>query len=171
MCVAMIELAIDSHLPDEVLESEEIKALWKETVIGSWVVNDILSAKKELGEGFVENAVALGALETMNAQDGMDRAVRLAKESVERFEEQTRKVEQRYQDLDDGGETAISKPKLRDEVRKFVENCKCILTGSLSWRWVFFPAQFHKTLANESLIVFCPPVMASTFCPKICRGI
>jgi hypothetical protein len=36
------------------------------------MINDIVSAKKELGEGFVENAVALGALETRNAQDGMD---------------------------------------------------------------------------------------------------
>jgi hypothetical protein len=30
MCVAMIKLAIDSHLPDKILKSEEIKLLWKE---------------------------------------------------------------------------------------------------------------------------------------------
>jgi Terpene synthase family 2, C-terminal metal binding len=134
MCVAMIELAIDSYLLDEVLESEEIKLLWKETVVGTWMVDDIVSAKKELGEGFVENAIALGALETRNAQDGMDRAVQLARESAQRFEEQVGKVEARFRLVDKEGEEATTKQNLRDEVRKFVESCKFILTGSLSWR-------------------------------------
>lgn len=136
MCIAMIELAIDSHLPDEILESEEIKVFWEETVVGSWIVNDIVSAKKELSEGFIENAVALGALETGNAQDGMDRAVRLAKESTERFEEQERKLKTRFRDMSEQGREATMKQNLVDEVSKFAESCKCILTGSLSWSLV-----------------------------------
>lgn len=171
MCVAMIELAIGSHLPDEILESEEIKALWKETVVGTWMVNDIVSAKKELGEGFVENAVALGALETGKAQDGMDKAVRLAKESSERFEEQARKVETRFRDLEEQTNDATINQNSRDEIRKFVESCKCILTGSLSWRYIPFPAQTRRTLTDRYLTVSYLPVMAFIFCPKIQREI
>jgi Terpene synthase family 2, C-terminal metal binding len=49
MCVVMIQLAIKSHLPTEILQSQEIELLWRETSVGTWLVNDIVSAKKELG--------------------------------------------------------------------------------------------------------------------------
>ena len=55
----MVEQAINCHLPNEIIESEEIGLLWRETAINLLMVNDPVSAKKELGEGFIENAVAL----------------------------------------------------------------------------------------------------------------
>jgi hypothetical protein len=151
MCVAMIELAIDSHIPTEILQSQEIVSLWRETTINTWMVNDLVSAKKELGEGFIENAVALLAIETWKAQDGMDRAVQLVKESTARFEEQARAVERKFcglpkrsmneDDLSVKNETEIAGQQIvSDQVRKFVENCRAIITGSLSWRYVAAPS-------------------------------
>lgn len=131
MCVAMIELAINSHLPAYILQSQEIQLLWRETRIGSWLVNDILSSKKEMGEGSIENAVALGAIETPNAQDGMDRTVQLVKESTARFEEQVKEVEKKFGIPDDSsvreGDDSVG-------LKEFVVSCKCIITGSLAWR-------------------------------------
>lgn len=146
----MIELAINSHIPDEILQSQEIKLLWTETTVGCWVINDIVSAKRELGEGFIENAVVLCALDTRKAQDGMDRAVQLVKESIARFDEQARVVERTFCDLDDFSINVVGNTEyfllvkgekekevagqqsVGDQVRKVVENCKCIITRSLS---------------------------------------
>jgi len=151
MCVAMIELAINSHLPTEILQSREIELLWTETTVGTWLVNDIVSAKKELGEGFVENAVALSAIETRSAQDGMDRVIQLVKDSTARFDELARIVERKFCDpknlsthtardtdslmIKGENEELARQQNVSGQVRKFVESCKCIITGSLSWRY------------------------------------
>lgn len=149
MCVAMVELAIDSHLPTEILQSQEIELLWKETTIGCWLVNDIVSSKKELNEGFIENAVALLAIETRKAQNGMDKVVELVKESVARFEEQARKVEIRLCGIGNPGrdrdmellyksteneESLFGQDIIINQVRKFIKSCRCLSTGSLAWR-------------------------------------
>ena len=150
MCVAMIELAIDSHIPTEILQSQEIVSLWRETTINTWMVNDIVSAKKELGEGFIENAVALLAIDTGKAQNGMDRAIQLVKESTARFDELARAVVRKFCDPAkfSVNEVSIMKDDLavkddsvvaahesvNSQVKKFVENCRTISTGSLSWR-------------------------------------
>lgn len=142
MNVAMIELAIGSHLPEEVLDSEEMKLLCKQTVVVSWLVNDIVSAKKELSEGFIENAVPLLAIESGNAQDGMDNTVGFAKQAVARFEELALNAERKFCSLVED-EMAMSEwgraspETLAAEVSKFIESCKCIMTGALSWRYVY----------------------------------
>ena len=152
MCVAMIELAINSHIPTEILQSEEMELLCRETTIGTWIVNDIVSAKKELGEGFIENAVPLCAIETGKAQDGMDRTVQVVKESTARFEELAGAVEKKFCAQDNvitngasntesdllmtGEKGAAGQESTSEQVRKFVESCKCIIIGSLSWRYV-----------------------------------
>ena len=51
MCVAMIEFAIGSNIPDHIMESQEMQDLWTETTVLTWLTNDLISAKKELGEG------------------------------------------------------------------------------------------------------------------------
>jgi hypothetical protein len=51
MCVAMIELAIGSNIPEHTIESKEMQDLWTETTVLTWLTNDMISAKKELGEG------------------------------------------------------------------------------------------------------------------------
>ena len=154
MCVAMVELEIGSELPEEVLASEEMLGVWRETVVACWLTNDVVSAKKELAEGFVENAVALLGAETGRAQDGMDRTVGLVREAVARFEECARRVEDRFcgESGGDGYSTSIGEgdlvveetlgkgkdihPSVSEQVKQFVESCKCIVTGSLSWRFV-----------------------------------
>ena len=147
MCVAMVELAVDIALPDEMIDSEEVQGLWHETVVAVWLTNDILSAKKELGEGFVENAVALLARETAKAQDGMDSTVQLVKQAIERFDDMARAVEEKFAkpfDVTTNGDRRIQQTggvgnthRTRgQDVRRFVESCKCLATGSLYWRSV-----------------------------------
>jgi hypothetical protein len=47
----MIELAIGSNIPEHTIESKEMQDLWTETTVLTWLTNDMISAKKELGEG------------------------------------------------------------------------------------------------------------------------
>ena len=103
-------------------------------------MNDITSAKKELGEGFIENAVALGATDTGRVQDGMNRTVGLVKEAVSRFEEKATRIKEKFciegetKDSALNGEEQVQRVRVSQEVRDFIKSCQCIVTGSLSWR-------------------------------------
>lgn len=149
MCVGLIEFAIGSNIPEEIMKSKEIRQLWQETAIICWLTNDILSAKKELGEGFIENAVALRAVETRKIQNGMDQTVGFVREAVERFEEKATVVgkkfcgeaDQETNSTSDGrssgiGANEICPKTVSDEIRQFVKSCRCMVTGSVSWRLV-----------------------------------
>ena len=67
MCVALAEFSMGLAVPAHIVESEGMQRLWTEAMVISWLDNDTVSAKKELAEGFVENAVALAALDVRNA--------------------------------------------------------------------------------------------------------
>ena len=156
MCIAMVELEIGSELPEEAMASDELQGVWKETVIVCWLTNDVVSAKKELGEGFIENAVALLGAETGRGQDGMDRTMGVIREAVGRFEDYARRTEGRFcvvrekagnghvkgsgrGDLgltEEEGKGKDNHPSVSEQVKRFVESCRCIVTGSLSWRFV-----------------------------------
>ena len=152
MCVAMIELASNLHLPDYIVNSPEVQDLWRETTVNCWLANDILSAKKEMNEGFIENAVVLLARETEKAQDGMDATVQMLVESIARFDGLAKVVEGKFcgDDRTTAGELRNGDRKSEDvngtlkdsadtiayQFRRFVEGCRCLATGSLYWSLV-----------------------------------
>ena len=51
MCVAIIELSIGSNIVEHIMKSKEMQDLWTETTVLTWLTNDLISAKKEMGEG------------------------------------------------------------------------------------------------------------------------
>ena len=57
MCVAMIEFATESRNSENVMHSKEMQDLWTETTVLTWLTNDLISAKKELGEGTLSDVV------------------------------------------------------------------------------------------------------------------
>ena len=96
MCVALIELGIGSSLPASVLNSPEMNDLWFETSCANWLTNDVLSAKKELKEEYVENIVPLCAIPSRKCQDGLDRSVQYIEEHLALFEKKARALEERF---------------------------------------------------------------------------
>jgi hypothetical protein len=76
--------------------------------------------------------------------------VQLVKESIARFEERATAVERKFCGTDnlsingasnteplrmsEKGKELAGQQNVSDQVRKFVESCNCIITGSLSWR-------------------------------------
>ncbi|KJZ72333.1 hypothetical protein HIM_08259 [Hirsutella minnesotensis 3608] len=61
------------NVPEQVMTSPEMRELYRATVAVVWIINDIVSMRKEVKEGFVENLVVL--LAHGNAQRGLDAAV------------------------------------------------------------------------------------------------
>lgn len=114
MNVALIELSIETHIPSDILDSPEMQRLWMQTTSANYLANDIVSAKKELGEGFVENAVALHAIETLNAQDGLNKSVELVKEAIADFDRVAKIVEDKF-----CSPNSQSKRERNDQTRQF----------------------------------------------------
>jgi hypothetical protein len=153
MCVAMIEFAIESNIPEDIMQSLEIRQLWTETTVICRLMNDMISAKKELGEGFIENTVALGAIDTNSAQDGMNRAFSLVKDAVSRFEEKADMVKEKFcteGETNDGVLNSERKTQkaVHQEVEDFIKSCQSIVTGALSWSLAPIYLSL-PTLANE----------------------
>jgi len=87
-------------------------------------INDILSARKELGGGFTENLVALYSGPTHSAQEGIDASVRFLKETMERLEDSIARVMRRWGN--EGGQ-------MTRDIEILVENSRCMIAGSLDW--------------------------------------
>ena len=145
MCIAMIEYAMELDIPKDTTQSQEAQQLCTDTVLITWLMNDILSARKELEQGFVENAVALCARDSKKAQDGMDRTVGLAKAAILGFERRVTQFEKRFYTIVDKtsglatvdeNEKSGSHQESNRQIEEFVRGCRCIVTGSLSWRFV-----------------------------------
>ena len=144
MCVALVEFSMELTIPASIMESREMQRLWTETTVMSWLDNDIVSAKKELGEGFIENAIALAAVDSRKAQDGLDRTFGLIGAAKRRFEELNRLLLEKFatlgetsRDLNAGVEENHDvTPKIARQLRDFIRSCQCMVTGSLHWRFV-----------------------------------
>ncbi|WYZ36513.1 hypothetical protein EsH8_II_000019 [Colletotrichum jinshuiense] len=68
-----LEFANGISLPEDVMNSAEMNKLYHAAVAVIWIVNDIVSMRKEIKEGFVENLVVL--LANGDVQDGLDASV------------------------------------------------------------------------------------------------
>ncbi|KAK2728947.1 terpene synthase metal-binding domain protein [Colletotrichum kahawae] len=91
-----LEFANGISLPEEVMESEEMRELYRAAVAVVWVVNDIVSLRKEIKEGFVENLVVL--LSYGNVQKGIDGAVARLEREVAAVNEASEAAARRFAD-------------------------------------------------------------------------
>ena len=83
--------------------------------------------------GFIENAVALGAIDTLVAQNGVEFTLRQITESMARLEERAAAVEVKYLPR---GQAKGSGDTTQRDVKCFVNSCKYLIRGSISWRSV-----------------------------------
>ena len=165
MCIALIELGIGSSIPADVLNSPEMNDLWFETSCANWITNDILSAKKEMAEDYVENIVPLCAEPTRKCQDGLDRAVVYLEEHLRLFDEKARVLEEKFGNrkersddsngevngaasvngngITNGQHTAARRRgpaahmTVAEQVKLFTKNCKMHAAGSWVWGSVY----------------------------------
>jgi hypothetical protein len=94
---------------------------------------------------FIENAVALGAIDTLIAQDGVSFIISLIDDSMARFEEKIVVIERKYlkSDKDEPDRPRDSTPNsgktsLGHQIKGFIESCRSLVRGSISWRLVIF---------------------------------
>lgn len=123
---AMIEFANDLRLPDEIMDSREVRQVYEAEAHVQWLTNDIVSVHKEMRQGFVENLVVL--LADGDAQRGMDRTVDLLREAKARLDDTSAVLLSRH----GSGEHAQG-------VELIARNCKAMCTGNLVWRYVVLP--------------------------------
>ncbi|KAL1306968.1 hypothetical protein AAFC00_005603 [Neodothiora populina] len=145
--VAMIEFANELRIPIHIIESPDMRSLWKETCLVHWITNDIVSAKKELAEGFVENLVVLCSDLAYSAQSGMDTAINLLKASIQRLElaafnllstycgqTERRSISQLLSMLKEiPADVEYTQDDLSCAIELFIANCKCMCVGNLNW--------------------------------------
>jgi len=114
------EFANGISLPEEVMESEEMRELYRAAVAVVWIVNDIVSLRKEIKEGFVENLVVL--LSQGDIQKGIDGAVARLEREVAAVNEASEAAERRFADTPH-----------KDHVSILSKNCKNMCMAN--WLW------------------------------------
>ncbi|KAF4344578.1 epi-isozizaene synthase [Fusarium beomiforme] len=118
--VTNMEFANGLDLPEFVMESKEIRELQQATVASMWATNDMVSMRKEIREGFVENIVVL--LAHGNMQRGIDASLEKLQNEIDRVNKATDDLARRY----------AGEPFERD-IALLAKNCKnACLAG---WHW------------------------------------
>ncbi|KAK2062723.1 terpene synthase family protein [Colletotrichum caudatum] len=115
-----LEFANGISLPEEVMESEEMRELYRAAVAVVWIVNDIVSLRKEIKEGFVENLVVL--LSHGNIQTGMDGSVARLEREVAAVNEASNAAAGRF-----------ANTPYKDHVSLLARNCKNMCMAN--WLW------------------------------------
>ncbi|KAB5575253.1 isoprenoid synthase domain-containing protein [Coniochaeta sp. 2T2.1] len=123
--LAMIEFSNESHLPPEIMESLEMKALWFETISVLWVTNDIISVKKEVAGAFLENLVVIAAKPAYQLQTGLDHCHDKLRGVIANLDNAAARLRAKYV-TGNNGETAR-------EVDKFIVNCQSMCVGTFEW--------------------------------------
>jgi hypothetical protein len=119
--VTNLEFANGINLPEHVMESKEIQDLYQATVAVMWIVNDIVSVRKEIQEGFVENIVVL--LADGDMQRGLDATIDKLKGEINRVNKASDAAATRF-----AGETFAR------DVALLARNCKNMCLANWFWR-------------------------------------
>ncbi|KAF4456146.1 Epi-isozizaene synthase [Fusarium austroafricanum] len=120
--VANLEFANGLSLPEHVMESDEIKNLYEATVAVMWIVNDIVSLRKEIQEGFVENIVVL--LADGNMQRGLDATIERLQGEINRVNRASEAAAARF-----AGES------FERDIALLAKNCKNMCLANWFWRY------------------------------------
>ncbi|KAF5538567.1 epi-isozizaene synthase [Fusarium phyllophilum] len=117
---ANIEFANGLNLPEYVMESKEIQELYEASVAVMWITNDIVSVRKEIREGFVENIVVLLAHGDM--QRGIDASLDRLQVEIERVNKAADDAARRF-----AGEI------FERDIALLGKNCKNMCLSSWFW--------------------------------------
>lgn len=108
-------------MPEDVMGSAEMRELYRATVAVVWIINDIVSMRKEVKEGFVENLVVL--LANGDAQRGLDAAVARVKDEIAAVNRAAEAAIQRFSNT----------PHHKD-IALLAKNCKNMCMANWLWR-------------------------------------
>ncbi|KAJ2973686.1 hypothetical protein NUW58_g8876 [Xylaria curta] len=122
-----VEFAYGISLPKEVCEDEAIKCIWDKTNVVVFTINDILSLNKEMAHSpVVDSLIPLLTVELGSAQAAIEHACHTIRFSVHAIDLAAERILARE----------FSTPGLRDDIRKFIDGAKYLITSSLSWSLV-----------------------------------
>ncbi|RGP61196.1 terpene synthase [Fusarium sporotrichioides] len=123
MLCSLVPYATQEGLPQAVLSSAEVHRLWTQVCVLLSLLNDLLSLKKELQTGCVINAVAA----IMEPNMTLDMVVA----------ELEARMRMAVSEFDDAASKLIEGMEVEGEMRflveKYVEGCRCIVTGTLEF--------------------------------------
>ncbi|KAL9078210.1 MAG: hypothetical protein Q9157_002863 [Trypethelium eluteriae] len=120
----IIEYAYEKALPSVVMKDPDMKVLWAQVNIIVWVVNDLLSIKKEIAQDTVDSLIPLLYLKHGNVQDAIEIAVSGLEAEIRNFDEISGKLQARYS----------YDPTTQKALSTFIKACQFNCTGNLHWR-------------------------------------
>ncbi|KAF4835925.1 Non-reducing polyketide synthase fsr1 [Colletotrichum tropicale] len=118
--VVNFEFANTVHMPEDVMKTPEMCRLYESAVAICFILNDIVSLRKEIKEGFVENLVVL--LADGDVQRGVDGAAARMQLEVYALDDAAEKATRRFKGT----------PHEKD-IEVLVNNCKNMCRTS--WLW------------------------------------
>lgn len=122
-CQAAAEYSIRCHLPRSVIQSHEMKVICEEMNAQIFLVNDILSVKKEVSSGSIMGLIPLIYAQNPDAQAAVDSASKLLHDSVRRSRTAEGQLLRR----------TARDPKTQETVRSVINVYKENVTGTLEW--------------------------------------
>jgi hypothetical protein len=117
------EYSISSQLPAEIMESDSMQIIWRETNMIISMINDLLSLRKEMRLGCIDSIVPLTFAITKDVQSAISQSVEAVMASKDAFDKAATAL---LSDVEDKG--------LRDKVRQFIEAQRSNCVGNLVWR-------------------------------------
>ncbi|TEA14650.1 Pristinol synthase [Colletotrichum sidae] len=119
--VVNFEFANGIHVPEEVMATPEMCKLYEAAVAICYILNDVVSLRKEVKEGFVENLVVL--LADGDVQKGVDGAAARMQREVYALEEAAEGAARRFEGTE-----------YEQDVATLIKNCKNMCRTSWLWR-------------------------------------
>lgn len=108
----------------EFSESPEIRELYRASVTVTWLVNDIVSVRKELQGGFLENLVVIYA--EGDLEKGVQRALALLEKEISALTTAYAAAVKRFEGT----------PPYAEKVKKLADNCLNLNRRTWLWRYV-----------------------------------
>jgi hypothetical protein len=127
MLCSLVPYATQERLPRAALSSPEVHRLWTQVCVLLSLLNDVLSLKKELQTDCVINAVAAIMEPNMTLDMVVAELEARMRMAVKEFDDAASKL---TKDTESEGE-------LRSFVERYVQGCRCIVTGTLEFTFVY----------------------------------
>ncbi|KAI1099994.1 terpenoid synthase [Jackrogersella minutella] len=125
--IAITDAMLRVRLPETIMECEAMKALWKETVVICFILNDIYSVQKEIAQASLLNLVPVIFKNCDPEKQSLDTVTHdteiLLRDAMKKFEDAVTSLTTMAHD-----DAQVSK-----DVESFIKWCRYFITGVLQW--------------------------------------
>ncbi|KAI1417469.1 terpenoid synthase [Hypoxylon sp. FL1857] len=125
--IAITDAMLRIRLPESIMECAAMKALWRETVVICFILNDVYSVQKEIAQDSLLNLVPVMYKNCDPEKQSLDTVTRdievLLQETVRKFEEAARSL----------SEMTSNDAQLSKDVQAFIKWCRYFITGVQQW--------------------------------------